>query len=345
MPSLPSINASIIIVNYNGGDLIQVALEHLKRQSVMPVEVIVVDNASIDGSADRLDMNGLPGARLMRMEENLGFAKANNVAARQASGEWLVLLNPDTEPQADWLEKLQSASRRHPGVTSFASAQIDASDPSILDGTGDCYSAFGFPWRGGFGAPVSDLPTEGECFSPCGATAMIKRDLFLAAGGFDESFFCYCEDVDLGYRLRLMGERCIFVPDAVVRHHGSAITGRYSDFTVRLGTRNRLTTYLKNTPYWLLFFTLPGHVILTLYLYISAIGKPRARSIRRGLGEALGRIGHTMSDRKIVRRQRKLSSLEILKAMSVNPLTLHRRKPHVWNTVIDRQQEPPQKLV
>jgi N-acetylglucosaminyl-diphospho-decaprenol L-rhamnosyltransferase len=338
LPSPPSIDASIIIVNYNGGDLIRVALDHLKRQTVMPVEVIIVDNASDDGSADLIDLSGLPGAQLMRMTENLGFAKANNVAARQAVGKWLVLLNPDTEPAVDWLEKLQSASGRHPDVTSFASAQISASDPAILDGTGDCYSAFGFPWRGGFGASIKHLPAEGECFSPCGATAMIRRDLFLGVGGFDESFFCYCEDVDLGYRLRLLGERCIFVPDAVVRHHGSAITGRHSDFSIRLGTRNRLTTYLKNTPFCLLFFSLPGHVILTLYLYVSAIGKPRARSIRHGLGEAIGRIGRTIEDRKDIQRWRKLSSFEILKAMRVNPLTLRRRKSHVWNPSCDHRQ-------
>ncbi|MEQ8558522.1 MAG: glycosyltransferase family 2 protein [Henriciella sp.] len=331
------LDASIIIVNYNGGDLIQAALDHLKRQRVSPTEVLIVDNNSTDGSADRLDLDGLPRARLLRMDDNLGFAKANNVAAKQAVGEWIILLNPDTEPQADWLEKLAGAARRHPGVTSFASAQIDAGDTSVLDGTGDCYSVFGFPWRGGFGASKTDLPEEGECFSPCGATAMIRRETFLHAGGFDESFFCYCEDVDLGYRLRLMGERCIFVPDAIVRHHGSAITGRMSDFTVRLGTRNRLTTYLKNTPPLALVLSMPGHVLLTLYLYISAIGRPRAQSIRRGLGEAFRRLGDTMRSRKTVQKQRKLSSVEITKAMSWSPFTLHRRKPHVWPATEDRE--------
>lgn len=330
MKTAPPFDASIVIVNYNGGDLIQTALDHLKRQTVPPSEVLIVDNNSTDGSADRLDLDGLPHARLLRMDDNLGFAKANNVAARQATGEWIVLLNPDTEPQADWLEKLAEAARRHPDVHSFASTQIDAGDTSMLDGTGDCYSVFGFPWRGGFGASKADLPEEGECFSPCGATAMIRQETFLEAGGFDESFFCYCEDVDLGYRLRLMGERCIFVPDAIVRHHGSAITGRLSDFTVRLGTRNRLTTYLKNTPPMALALSLPGHILLTLYLYVSAIGQPRARSIRRGLGEAFARFGDTMRSRKAVQKQRKLSSLEITKAMSWSPFTLHRRKPHVW---------------
>jgi len=322
--------ASVIIVNYNGGDLIQSAIDHLKAQTLKPLEVLVVDNASTDGSADRLDLSGLDGARLMRMDDNLGFAGGNNVAAKVSAGDWLILLNPDTEPHADWLETLADAAQRYPDVTQFASAQFDAEDPNRLDGTGDCYSVFGFPWRGGFGAKASDLPEEGECFSPCGATAMIRKDIFLGADGFDESFFCYCEDVDLGYRLRLAGERCIFVPRAIVRHHGSAITGLRSDFTVRQGTRNRLTTYLKNTPLLLLIASMPGHILLTLYLYVSAFGKPRAQSIRRGLSEAFGRFGDTMKARRKVQREKKLSSWQISRAMHWSPITLSRRRPHVW---------------
>ena len=102
----------MIIVNYNGGDLIQAALDHLKRQTCKPHEVFVIDNASTDGSADRLDMAGLEHVRLVRMEENIGFAAANNRAAELATGDWLALLNPDTEPQPRWLEALLDASRR-----------------------------------------------------------------------------------------------------------------------------------------------------------------------------------------------------------------------------------------
>ena len=127
-----------------------------------------------------------------------------------------------------------------------------------------------------------------------------------------------------------MGERCIFVPTAVVRHHGSAITGRQSDFTVRLGTRNRLTTYLVNTPPVALCLSMPGHILLTAYLYLSALGKPRAKSIRRGLAEALSRLPQTWRRRRMIQKQRKLGSGRIAKAMHWNPVTLSRRKPHVW---------------
>jgi len=323
-------SVTVIIVNYNGGAFIQTALDHLRTQTTPATEIIIVDNASTDRSADRLDLSGLQGARLVRLEENLGFAAANNLAAREARGDWLALLNPDTEADGAWLEQLCEAAARHPQATCFASAQIDAADPRRLDGAGDCYSVVGFPWRGGFGNSVELMPEEGECFSPCGASMFIRKDTFMKAGGFDESYFCYCEDVDLGYRLRLAGGTCIFVPSAIILHHGSATTGRYSEFTVRLGTRNRLTTYLKNTPLLLLIASLPAHVLMTGVLYVSAIGTSKARSIRLGLGEALARLPETMKARARVQRGKKLSSLQISRAMSWSVLRMGRRRCHVW---------------
>lgn len=320
---------SVVIVNYNSGALLQVAIDHLKRQTIPPHEVFIVDNASSDGSAEGLDLEGLERASVIALGENVGFAAANNHAARLATGEWLALLNPDTEPHPDWLEALLAATDRHPDVTMFASAQIDAADPNIMDGAGDSYFVLGVPWRGGFGRDAREMPPEGECFSPCGASALFRRDLYLAVGGLDESYFCYCEDVDLGFRLRLQGETCIFVPSAIIRHHGSAITGRYSDFTVRLGTRNRIRTYLTSMPPLALALTLPGHVAATLYLYLRAIGKPHAKAMRQGIVEALGMLPKIWTRRSEVQKTRTLSSAAIVSAMCWNPATLHGRKTDV----------------
>ena len=326
---------SLVIVNYNGGEYITTAIEHVKSQTRPPDELIVVDNASTDGSPARIDLTGLPNARMIRLDENVGFARANNLAAETATGDWLVLLNPDTRPRPSWLEELEKAASEHPGVSMFASAQLDAENPDIMDGAGDCYFVLGIPWRGGFGMKADKLPGEGDCFSPCGAAAMYDRETFLRAGGFDESFFCYCEDVDLGFRLRLAGETCRFVPSAVVLHHGSAISGRYSEFTVRLGTRNRLRTYLTNMPPVALALTLPGHILGTLYLYLRTLGKPHASAMRKGLLEGMGMLPAIAKRRREVQAARRLSSLQIVQAMSWNPLRLHRRAPHVrsWKRV------------
>ncbi len=125
-------------------------------------------------------------------------------------------------PAPDWLEQLIAATRRNPDVVMFGSTQIDATDPQRLDGAGDHYLASGLPWRGGHGWPVKELPREAEVFAPCAAACLIRADAFREAKGFDERFFCYVEDVDLAFRLRLMGHCCIQVPAAVVRHVGAA---------------------------------------------------------------------------------------------------------------------------
>ena len=169
---------SVIIVNYNGGEYLSGALASLARQTVSDFEVFLVDNASEDDSLQRLGDELPHTLHLHPLKENIGFAAANNLAAREAKGEWIVLLNPDAAAEPDWLEKLAEGAARHPGTAMFASAQINMADPSRMDGAGDAYLGFGIPWRGGFGRPISEMPEEGTCFAPCGAGAMYKRATF-----------------------------------------------------------------------------------------------------------------------------------------------------------------------
>ena len=320
---------SVIIVNYNGGDYLKGALASLARQTVRDFEVFLVDNASLDGSMSDLG-EALPERLSLRAQsENLGFAAANNLAAAEAVGEWLVLLNPDAEAAPDWLEKLFAGAVRHPSVRMFASAQIDMNDASRLDGAGDAYLGFGIPWRGGFGRPIADLPNEGACFSPCGAGAMYHRESFLAHGGFEERFFCFCEDVDLGYRLRLAGERCIFLPDAVIRHAGGGVSGRGSAFALFHGARNRLWTYFRNTPMRLLILTLPGHIALTAAILIRGLFTGRAKDTWRGIWAGLKGLGPFLDERPALKQRRKASTWSLIRAMSWNPLRMLQRRPDV----------------
>lgn len=324
-----AISFSVIIVNYNGGAYLQAAVDSLKTQTLQDFELIVIDNASTDGSPDTLDLSGIAQARLIKNSDNVGFAVANNQAANLARGQWLVLLNPDATASANWLEKLQAASRRHAGCRVFASTQYCLDDPDMLDGVGDAYLIFGIPWRGGFGHPVSRLPDTGLCFSPCGAAAMYDRDLFLRIGGFDERFFCYCEDVDIGFRLQLEGEPCVFVREAAIHHAGSAISGRRSPFSSYHGTRNRIWTYFKNMPPALLLLTLPAHLLISVYLILRSamIGcfKPTLRGTWHGFRSALS--VRASSQWKI--RNPKVSVWALSRTMAWNPFTMNRRLPHV----------------
>lgn len=321
---------SVLIVNYNAGELLQDAINSLKKQSFKGFEIVLLDNNSSDASIDNLDTDGLPNIRVLREKENHGFARGNNIAAAQANGQWLALLNPDAVANPNWLAEIKCATERHTDTRVFACGQLNMDEPDLLDGAGDAYFAFGIPWRGGFEHPISALPTEDSlCFSPCGASAIYKRDLFLSIGGFDERFFCYCEDVDLGMRLQLSDEKCIFLPEAIIHHKGSATSGRYSYFTMYHGFRNRTWTYLKNMPLSVLLLTLPGHIALMLYIYLRNRGHANLAGMREGMW-------HGLKDGWALRRQTEYkvkptfkSTWNLLRSMAWNPVMLSNRGVHV----------------
>ena len=321
--------ASVIIVNFNAGKFLQKALDAVAAQTDQDFEIILVDNASTDGSFEGLQLDGFDSLELMALEENTGFARGNNLAAAQAQGEWLILLNPDTEAAPDWLAQFREASEAHPDVSMFAGATLDMAHTDKMDGAGDCYMVAGLPWRGGYQRPRAELPDAGTCFSPCGASAMFRRDVFLGTGGFDERYFCYCEDVDLGFRLRLEGHKCVFWPDAKALHFGSASSGVASAFAIRHGTRNRFWTFVKDMPPLALLFLLPAHLLLTLVLILRAIPQGRVRPTLAGLREGLAGLGTILRSRKTVQARRTLSSLDILKAMTWNPIIAFTRRPDV----------------
>ncbi len=329
-------NVSVVIINYNGGAFLQDAVNSLVGQTYKDFELILFDNASTDGSVDNLDLSALQAARLVRNPENIGFAAGNNRAAELATGQWLMLLNPDTVAAPDWLEKMVGASIAHPGCKTFASAQLDMTTPGLMDGAGDAYLVFGIPWRGGFGRPASEMPDTGWCFSACGAAAMYDLALFREIGGFDERFFCYCEDVDLGFRLQLAGHDCLFVHDAIVHHAGSGITGRASAFSTYHGTRNRIWTYFKNMPAAMLLATLPGHLILTLYIVARNAFTPRFKPMIRGLKDGIAGIPQVRRASPWKLRDRNIGLPELSARMAWNPWRMSSRKSHIRKLISDR---------
>jgi len=321
--------ASVIIVNYNAKRFLQDALDALAVQSDRDFEVILVDNDSTDGSIDTLRTDHLPKFRLMALDENTGFAKGNNLAVAVANGHWIALLNPDTRPAPDWIAAFRRATEERPDESVFAGATINMTDPTKLDGAGDCYFGPGLAWRGGYGRPVSELPAPGTCFGPCAAAALYRRETFLAIGGFDERYFCYFEDVDLAFRLNLAGETCVFWPEAKVAHFGSGTTSVASEFSVFHGTRNRIWTFIKNMPPLGFVLLAPIHAVMTVALLVWSLPKGRFRPTWRGVSHGLRRIGSIWNDRKSIQARRKISSLQLFSVMSWNPLRLLMRKPDV----------------
>jgi len=323
---------SVLIVNYNAGEMLQECINSLKKQTFRDFEVIIIDNDSQRNPLGELDLVGLSEVRVLREKTNHGFAKGNNLGAEHATGRWLALLNPDATADPAWLEEIHLATQKHAPCRVFACGQINMDEPDLLDGAGDAYFAFGIPWRGGFEHPVSALPNQDSlCFSPCGASAVYERQLFLEIGGFDERFFCYCEDVDLGMRLQLSNEPCVFLPQAIIHHKGSALSGRYSHFTMYHGFRNRTWTYLKNMPLSVLILTLPGHIALMLYIYMRNMGHADLKGMRAGMWHGLkdGWSLRWQGDYKVKPNRKAIWNL--IRSMAWNPVRLSQRGVHVWS--------------
>ncbi|MDP3173455.1 MAG: glycosyltransferase family 2 protein [Phenylobacterium sp.] len=318
--------ASVLVLAYQSGPTLARCLTALRGQTFANFELLLADNGSSDG-APQAAAAADASVRLIDNGANLGFAAGVNAAARASQGRWLALINPDAYAEPQWLERLMAAAGRYPDVRCFASRQLMEDDAGRLDGLGDVMSAVGFPFRGGYrGRDPGPLP-DGEVFSACGGAMLIERDLFLEMGGFDERLFCYCEDVDLGYRLRLRGEPVLVIPEAVVRHVGSASSGGpRSEFAVFHGTRNRLWVFVKDTPTPLLWLTAPLHLAATLLLLARHALRGEIGAPWRGLVAGVRGLPMALAARREAQAERRVSSLEIARAMTWNPLDLLARR-------------------
>ncbi|HMW55709.1 MAG TPA: glycosyltransferase family 2 protein [Accumulibacter sp.] len=316
--NVPPASVTVVVVNWNAGQLLRRCIEHLLRQTHSAQHIVVVDNGSNDGSADFLDAT--PDIELFRLGCNVGFASANNIAIQHCKTEFVALLNPDAFPEPDWLERLLAAAVNYPGATAFGSRLLRDGSATLLDGIGDAYHVSGLAWRLGCGQNLhpQDLRPR-TIFAACAAAALYRHDALLRTGGFDEAYFCYFEDVDLGFRLRLDGGECRYVPDAVVHHIGSAITGRTSDFSVYHGHRNLVWTFVKNMPgiwFWVL---LPIHLLMNVLVLATYTALGRGACLYRAKRDAVRDLGRVWEQRRAVQAVRRVPARTVLAAMEVLP--------------------------
>jgi GT2 family glycosyltransferase len=276
-------SASVIVPNYNGALFLRECLESLLRQAFADFEVIVVDDASPDGSAE-IVAGEFPTMRLIRLERNGGFAHAVNVGIAAARGEYVALLNNDAVADPGWLGALVETLRSHPEAGSAASKILLADGGNTLLSAGDIYRRAGVPdSRGVWEHDDGQYDDETEVFGACGAGCAYRRTMLDEIGGFDERFYMYCEDVDLAFRAQVRGFRCTYTPRAIVRHRLSATGG------------GALASYQCGRNFvWLLAKDVPGiawrryaarFVLTQLALTIDAlrhIREPAARARLRG---------------------------------------------------------------
>ena len=237
---------SVLVLNLNGREYLDSCLASLEAQ-VYPrdrFEIVVVDNGSTDGSLE-LVSSTYPRVRVVKFDSNLGFCTPYNAAIRDCESQFVALLNNDTRVAPDWLAALVSAAQRHDAAA--VAARILSWDGATIDFAGGVTSFIGHSWQPDSGEPATRQYEEKPLLSACGGSALFARTAFIDAGGFDEAFFAYFEDVDLGWRLNLFGERVVFAPAAVTYHrvHGTSSRWAFSQ-RLRLLERNALAMIYKN---------------------------------------------------------------------------------------------------
>jgi GT2 family glycosyltransferase len=316
---------SVIIVNYNGRDLLKDCLESLQQQTMNDFEVIFVDNASSDGSVDFVKKT-YPEVTTIENRENLGYGGGNNAGIRQSRARYVVFLNNDTKVDSHWLQRLVATAEKGENIGMCASKILNYYHPEIIDNTGLLIYRDGVArGRGRLERDAGQYAREEEVLFPSGCAGLYRREMLEDIGFFDEDFFLYVDDVDIGFRARLAGWRCIYVPDAVVYHKYSATTEPYSSQKAYLVERNRIWVVMKCFPAGLVVMSVFATLLRYLmqgYGIVTGRGAG-SRLVRSGSGagsigilvrayiSAFRNFGKMLEKRKRISKTRKVSSQEI----------------------------------
>ncbi|WP_432821129.1 glycosyltransferase family 2 protein [Trichloromonas sp.] len=322
----PRTKASILIVNWNGREHLEACLDSLVSQSFRDFEVILVDNGSVDGSVDFV-RGRFPWVRLVLLPENTGFATGNNRGLEQARGDYIVTLNNDTRVEPDWLEVLVEVAESHPRLGMVGCRVCSYADPDVIDSLGmgicrDGMSRGRFRHRRWSSLRLQEVE---EILFPSACAALYRRAMLQEIGFFDDEFFAYAEDSDLGLRGRLAGWDAVLATRAVVYHKYSQTGGGFSPFKVHLVERNHYWVALKTFPANQLlavpFFTLVRYyqqlrVVLSgsgsgEEFLASGSGTLILKALLRGLGEGILGIPRMLGKRRQIMQQKKISGRDL----------------------------------
>lgn len=242
---------SVVVLSWNRKDLTVQCLESLRRQAYKNLEVIVVDNASTDGSVEVIRKN-YPEVKLIVNKENLGFGGGNNIGIKNSRGKYVAMMNNDTDLEPECIAELKKAIDKSERYGAAASKIILESDKSMIDAAGIVVYPDGLSIGRGRTSPQDEFNREEEVFFASDCACLYRRkmleDVRVNGEIYDEDFFAYADETDLGWRARLRQWKCIYTPLAVVHHRHSASTADYDPFKVFLVERNRIFVAIKNFP-------------------------------------------------------------------------------------------------
>jgi GT2 family glycosyltransferase len=317
---------SVVILNLNGIEYIEEALEAVLAQTVIDrLKVVVLDQASMDGSYELIRRRFGDRLELLRADRNIGYTAGNNLAFARTEGKYILRLDSDAAPEHNWAEELIRAAESDAGAGMCTSKILFYHDRSLIDCAGHNIFPDGLNRsRGNMERDVGQYDRREETLFASGCASLYLREKVLESGGFDEDFFIYGDDADLGLKLRLQGWKCLYVPTAVVYHHGSKAFGPDSLRKLFLIERNRVWVMLKYFPVsWILAG--PWHTVRRLFTAWRAskkgagISGSLARShsslrlagtILHAWGAALWKLPRTLSKRRKLMAGKKISCAE-----------------------------------
>jgi len=287
MQGMQSMNVSIVIPNYNGEKYIIDCIASIYDQIGNKRNIIVIDNHSADTSVS-LIKGKFPNITLIENDRNFGFAAAVNQGIRASDTKYVILLNNDAFARKGFVRALVECMERDPVIFSAGAKMLRYSEPGTIDDAGDEFTILGWAYKSGDGRPSDEYNKQRRVFSACAGAAIYRRQVFEEIGLFDEYFFAYLEDVDIGFRANLHGYKNVFCPTAEVEHIGSATSGsKYNDFKLRLSARNNVWLIKKNFPLPMLIihamFFLLGFIIKIFYFAMKGHGRTYVRGLLEGL--------------------------------------------------------------
>jgi len=298
---------SIVIPNWNGQHFLKKCLDSIDAQNYRNFEVIVVDNGSKDDSVEYIAKN-YPDTIVEKLPKNIGFAPAVNIGIKKAKGNFIFLLNNDTELDRHFLTAMEEAESEFPDAGIFASKMLDFADHTIIDTCGDKMTWTGRSYKYG------ELKKDGEefnqnyyIFGACAGASVYRKEVFEAIGLFDEDFFAYLEDVDIDFRSQLAGFKCVFVPKARVYHIGSATTGKRSPFGFGLMIKNHWHLIYKNFPTQQLILYLPKIFYSDFRFFLAAVRYGFTKDFFKGLFQAISQFPKMIPKRTEIQNNRKVS--------------------------------------
>ncbi len=303
---------SAVIPTHDGRELLDVVLGSLAAQTRLPDEVVVVDDASTDGTLAHLAEHW-PEVRVLAIPENVGVSVALNRCIAAARGEFVLLLNNDVELAPDCVAELADALHAAPEAAVVAAKLRDYTQRGLLDGAGDGYSWAGLAYRRGQGeVDHGQYDSAIEVFGACAAAALYRAAALADVGPFDEQFFALGEDADWSFRAQLAGYSCRFAPRAVAYHIGSASLGpRISEFTLYHNWRNQLWTIAKNYPAAALVLHAPDLVMGQIANLAVALRQRCLRTWLRAWRDALAGMPAVLGRRRAIQRARRHGRREL----------------------------------